>query len=73
MTTYKIFDICWDLDYYVDEADLNLKPEYEVTIDFTEGMTAQEKEDVIIDRVSEMGGFCIFTAQIEPALEDEAE
>lgn len=72
MTTYKIYSICWDLDYYVDEADLNLKPEYEVTIDFPEGMTAQEKEEVIIDRVSEMGGFCIFTAVIEPALEDEA-
>jgi hypothetical protein len=71
MTTYKIFDICWDLDYYVDESDLNLKYEYEVTIDFPEGMTAEEKEEVIIDRVSEMGGFCIFTAQIEPALEGQ--
>lgn len=68
MTTYKIFDICWDLDYYVDESDLGLKYEYEVTIDFPADMTAEEKEEVIIDRVSEMGGFCIFSAQIEPEL-----
>ena len=67
-TTYKVYSICWDLDYYVNEDDLGLKPEYEVTIDFPDGTTPEDKEEVIIDRVSEMSGFCIFTAEIEPVI-----
>lgn len=68
MTTYKVYDICWDLDYEVDEYLLGLKQEYEVTIDFPEGTTPEEKEEVIMNKVSDKAGYCIFMALIEPEL-----
>jgi hypothetical protein len=66
---YLITDIVWDLDYYVDENELELPQEVIVKVHMDADATDLDLEEALANAVSDSTGFCMFQFNFEPVKE----
>ena len=66
---YLITDIAWDLDYYVDENELELPTEAIVEVHMDADATDLDLQEALGNALSDSTGFCMFQFNYEPVEE----
>ena len=62
---YLITDIAWDLDYYVDENELELPTEAIVEVHMDADATDLDLQEALGNALSDSTGFCMFQFNYE--------
>lgn len=62
---YIIKDIVWDLDYYVDDSELDLPSEAIVEVHMDSDATELDLEEALSEALSEKFGFCVWQFNYE--------